>query len=74
MKDFKLVLKILVSASIVCVVFGVCLMSVAIAASSHNISSEDREAAMVHAYIALIVGPILIISIWLPWKKILNRM
>jgi len=69
MNNFFIVLKILLSAFISCSVLAIYLMSIAIASSSHNISMTDRNDAVRNGYIAFILGPILILCIWLPWKK-----
>jgi uncharacterized membrane protein YidH (DUF202 family) len=45
------------------------ILSIAIAGSSHNISITDRENSIDTTKIALVVGLILIIAIWLPWKS-----
>jgi hypothetical protein len=49
------------------------IMGIAIASSSHNISMSSRENAIQNGNIAIIVGPITMVCIWLPWTKWLSK-
>ena len=69
-----IVFKILGTLIIVLVISFYTLMGLAIASSSHNISSEDRSNAMSEGNLAIIIGLLSIVLIWLPWKKILIKM
>ena len=68
----KLVIKISGTILIIVAVGLKFILSIAIAGSSHNISMTDRENSIDTAKVVLVVGLILIIAIWLPWKSMLN--
>ncbi len=65
-----LVLKITFSALIGVAIVILNVIGPAIAGSSHNISMNDRGVAMYLANNSLILGPIIVLCIWLPWTKI----
>jgi hypothetical protein len=69
MKFFKIILTIL----IILVAGFIFLAGLAGAASSHNISMSARENGIIIGFVALFIGLILIVLLWLPWKKIYNR-
>lgn len=66
-------LKIIFTILIVIVAGFIFLAGLAGAASSHNISMSARETGIIRGFVALFIGIILIVLIWLPWKKIYNR-
>ena len=72
MKNSKII-KILLTIVILVVAGLVLLMSVAIAGSSHNISSESRDNATTNGFLAIGLGLVLIILLWIPWGQVTNR-
>ena len=69
----RLALKIIATVLIILAVGLLFLIGVAMASSSHNISMTSREDAIETADMALVVGPILILAIWLPWKRLFKK-
>jgi uncharacterized membrane protein YidH (DUF202 family) len=69
----KLALKIIGTVLIILAVGLLFLLAVAIASSSHNISMASRESSVEKANIALVVGSILILAIWFPWKRLFKK-
>jgi ABC-type nickel/cobalt efflux system permease component RcnA len=69
LKNVILIFKIIASSLIVSGIFALYIIGIAVSASSHNISMKNRESAIQNGNIALILDPILIVCIWLPWKK-----
>lgn len=67
------IVKIIGTVLIAFYVIACYVMGMAIAGSSHNISVNSRETAIQNENVALIVGPIIIVCIWLPWKKWFNK-
>ena len=65
-------IKFLVTVVIIIVAGLLFIIGVAIAGSSHNVSSGARDFAMNRGVISVIVGIIIIIAIWIPWKRILK--
>jgi xanthine/uracil permease len=49
------------------------IVFISIAATSHKISDDSRDNAETRAFLSLIVGVLIIISIWIPWKRIINK-
>lgn len=66
-------LKIILSILVILVAGFIFLAGLAGAASSHNISMGARESGIIIGFVALFIGLILIVLIWLLWKKIYNR-
>jgi uncharacterized membrane protein YidH (DUF202 family) len=73
LQKMKHVIKISGTILIIVAVGLKFILSIAIAGSSHKISIIDRENSIDTAKIALVVGLILIIAIWLPWKSMVNQ-
>ena len=73
MMTMKLALKIIGTVLIVLAVGLLYLLGVAVSSSSHNISMKSRESSIETAEIALVVGPILILAIWFPWKRLFKK-
>ena len=69
----RLVLKIIGTVLIILAVGLQFLLGVPMASSSHNISMASRESAIEKVDIALVVGPILILAIWFPWKRLFKK-
>jgi hypothetical protein len=65
----KTVLQIIGTILTVILAAIIALLGPAVAGSSHNISMDSRDNAMLISRLALIIGPLLIIAIWFPWKK-----
>lgn len=49
------------------------LSGISIAASSHNISVGDREKAILNSENVILIALILVVILWIPWKRILNK-
>ena len=73
MKVIILIVKIIGTLLIAFYVLELFIMGMAIASSSHNITMNIRENAIQNENIAIIVGPIIMTCIWLPWKKWFNK-
>ena len=69
MKNLTIIIKTIFSVLIVFVIIAINFMSVAIAGSSHNITDNDRSQAIFNGRLAIILGPIFIVCLWLPWTK-----
>ena len=69
----RLALKIIGTVLIILAVGLLYLLGVAVASSSHNISIASRDSAIEKVDIALVVGPILILAIWFPWKRLFKK-
>jgi uncharacterized membrane-anchored protein len=67
------VLKIIATIIITLVAGLVVLLAIAVAGSSHNIAAESRKESMTWGIAALVAGPVFIVMLWLPWRRILNR-
>ena len=72
-KKVKLTLKIIGTILTVLIIAFYFIIGISIASSSHNITTLDREGAISESKIALAIGLIVIMTIWLPWKRILKR-
>jgi hypothetical protein len=48
------------------------LISISIAGTSHTISENSRDIVATRGFASLIIGTIVVILIWLPWKKIIK--
>jgi hypothetical protein len=68
----KIAFKIIGTILILLAIAFYFIIGISIASSSHNISMVDRENAIIKSKTVLIIGIILIIAVWLPWKKILK--
>ena len=73
MKKLTIILKTIASVLIVFGMIAVYIMSFAIASSSHNIPDTDRSQAVSNGHLAIILGTIIIVCIWLPWTKWFNN-
>ena len=69
----KIIMKIIGTVLIVLYVGYKFILSFAVSSSSHNIPITDREKFWNNFEVDFVVGAILIIAIWLNWKKIFNR-
>ena len=49
------------------------LMTIAVAGSSHNLSHKSRYESLAWGIGALVAGAVLLVMVWLPWRRILNR-
>jgi hypothetical protein len=68
-----MLLKILSSLLALVIVSYYFLIAISIGASSHNIPEMDRKSADTNAELALYLGIVSIILIWIPWKLIFSR-
>gem|GEM_PF-6875567 len=62
-----LTIAILVITSFVFIVFA------SIAETSHNISGESRDNAMIRGFLTIGVGVTPIVVVWIPWRQIIKR-
>ena len=74
MSSWKIIIRILLSVLIVFATILICILSAAIGGSSHHISSESRASSVSTFWLSIVLMPILITLIWLPWKKIFKKM
>jgi hypothetical protein len=70
----KIALKIIGTLIIVAVAGFEFIVGIAVAASSHDISLEARENAVTEGEIAVVLGIVLIVAIWVPWKKLILKL
>ncbi len=73
MNELKIILRIILSIITFIVTIIFCIIGNSITISSHNIPSETRENVHTYNYFALVIGLILIISIWMPWSKMFKK-
>ncbi len=66
--------KIILTVAIIIIVGHYFLMAFSIFSSSHEIPIGVREYSVKKSKIAVIVGFISLILIWLPWKKTKNNL
>ena len=66
------ILKIIATLIIVLTAGFVMLLAVAIAGSSQSISEESRKESVAWGIVALCAGPVLIVLVWLPWRRLLK--
>lgn len=69
----KTIVRTVFTVAILVVAGFVFLISVAIAGSSHNISSESRDNAMTRGFLTIGLSIALVAVIWIPWGQIIKR-
>ncbi len=69
----KVALKIIGTILIAMYLIFSHMISLAIKASSHNISTERRESAGKYFFVEVSVGILFLVLIWIPWKRIFNN-
>ncbi len=65
--------RIILSIAIVVITGLVFIVFVSIAATSHNISAESRDDAIIRGFLTIGLGIVFVVMVWVPWRQIIKK-